>query len=188
MPNYYGPQRFGRDGETLHLGLALLRGEEDDPQSVPEKARPVRGPIGSVQSYLAQRLRDGLLRRSCPATSCARSRSAACSSPRTSRQSRSRFDAREIVTAGPIFGRKTFAAEADAAQREQAALSAFGLTETSFNGFGKLLQGTRRHNLVYLDDLAADVEPDGVRLSFTLPAGSYATVLLREIMKGRGAA
>src|SRR5262249_39200278 len=25
LPNYYGPQRFGRDGETLQLGLALLR-------------------------------------------------------------------------------------------------------------------------------------------------------------------
>ena len=25
LPNYYGPQRFGRDGETLHIGLALLR-------------------------------------------------------------------------------------------------------------------------------------------------------------------
>ena len=32
-------------------------------------------------------------------------------------------------------------------------------------------------------DLTATVEPEGVRLAFTLPAGSYATVLLREIMK-----
>ena len=43
--------------------------------------------------------------------------------------------------------------------------------------------GTRRHNLVYLDDLTAEREPDGLRLSFTLPAGSYATVLLAEVMK-----
>jgi tRNA pseudouridine13 synthase len=34
-----------------------------------------------------------------------------------------------------------------------------------------------------VSDLAAALEPDGIRLSFTLPAGSYATVLLREIMK-----
>src|SRR5437867_4499238 len=27
LPNFYGPQRFGRDGETLHWGLALLRQE-----------------------------------------------------------------------------------------------------------------------------------------------------------------
>jgi tRNA pseudouridine13 synthase len=43
--------------------------------------------------------------------------------------------------------------------------------------------GTRRHNLVYVEDLSATREPDGLRLTFTLPAGSYATVLLREIMK-----
>ena len=43
--------------------------------------------------------------------------------------------------------------------------------------------GTRRHNLIYVDDLVAAWEPDGLRLSFALPAGSYATVLLRELMK-----
>ena len=32
--------------------------------------------------------------------------------------------------------------------------------------------------------LAAELEPEGLRLTFTLPAGSYATVLLREVMKG----
>src|SRR5437763_489694 len=31
LPNFYGPQRFGRDFETLTLGLALLRGEPAPP-------------------------------------------------------------------------------------------------------------------------------------------------------------
>jgi tRNA pseudouridine13 synthase len=39
---------------------------------------------------------------------------------------------------------------------------------------------------VYCDDLAAEVESDRVRLTFSLPAGSYATVLLREFMKTDG--
>jgi len=64
-------------------------------------------------------------------------------------------------------------------------LRAHNLGPAAFAGFGKLLLGTRRHNLVYLDDLAAAWEPEGLRLSFTLPAGSYATVLLREVMKAR---
>jgi tRNA pseudouridine13 synthase len=50
-------------------------------------------------------------------------------------------------------------------------------------GFGKLLQGTRRHNLIYIDDLDGVIEADCARLSFTLPAGSYATVLISEITK-----
>ena len=57
------------------------------------------------------------------------------------------------------------------------------LTRDAFTRFGKLLQGTRRHNLFYLSELAAVAEPEGVRLSFTLPAGSYATVVLSEVMK-----
>jgi tRNA pseudouridine13 synthase len=186
LPNYYGPQRFGHDGETLHMGLALLRGEKP--------AKPIRSPflkklaLSSAQSALfnhslAQRFRDGLLRRVLPGDVMCKIPFGGMFVAVDVETEQKRFDAREIVTAGAIFGRKTFAAAGEAAQREQAALSAFELTESSFNGFGKLLQGTRRHNLVYVDDLAADAETDGLRVSFTLPAGSYATVLLREFVK-----
>jgi tRNA pseudouridine13 synthase len=41
--------------------------------------------------------------------------------------------------------------------------------------------------LVYVDDLAASSEEGGLLLTFSLPAGSYATVLLREIMKSPAA-
>jgi tRNA pseudouridine13 synthase len=82
-----------------------------------------------------------------------------------------------------MFGKKTFAADGVAAEREATVLRDTGLTAASFAGFGKLLMGTRRHNLVYVDDITASVESDGLRLTFALPAGSYATVLLREVMK-----
>jgi tRNA pseudouridine13 synthase len=96
-----------------------------------------------------------------------------------------RFDARETVIAGPMFGKKTFPAEGLAADREAAVLKSHNLSPASFAGFGKLVLGTRRHNLIYLDDLAATWKPDGLRLAFTLPAGSYATVLLAEVMKSK---
>jgi tRNA pseudouridine13 synthase len=82
-----------------------------------------------------------------------------------------------------MFGKKTYPAEGVAAEREAAVLRDNGLSPASFGGFGKLVLGTRRHNLVYLDDLAASREPAGLRLSYFLPAGCYATVLLREVMK-----
>ena len=43
--------------------------------------------------------------------------------------------------------------------------------------------GTRRHNMIYIDDLNATPENGGLRATFTLPAGTYATVLLGELMK-----
>ena len=52
----------------------------------------------------------------------------------------SRFDARETVSAGPIFGRKTFPAQDEAATREESVLRDAGLTPAAFQGFGKLVQ------------------------------------------------
>ncbi len=96
-----------------------------------------------------------------------------------------RLEAREIIPAGPMFGRKMFAAAGEAAEREQAVLRDADLTAEAFHGFGKLLSGTRRYTFVYVDDLTAAVESEGIRLSFTLPAGSYATVLLRQLMQSK---
>ena len=59
----------------------------------------------------------------------------------------------------------------------------FGFFGAMGDGFGKLLAGTRRHNLVYVDELSAATESEGLRLTFALPAGSYATVFSREVMK-----
>jgi tRNA pseudouridine13 synthase len=193
LPNFYGPQRFGREGETVLLGLALLRGE---PPPVPASGRRpnLRSPflrklaLSSVQSALfndclGRRLTDGLLRRVLPGDVMSKWPFGGLFVAEDVEREQARFDARETVHTGPIVGRKTFAAAGEAAAREAAVLQAAGLDVSAFHKFGKLLQGTRRHNLVYLDDLVAAVEPEGVRLTFPLPAGSYATVLLRELMK-----
>jgi tRNA pseudouridine13 synthase len=184
LPNFYGPQRFGRDGETATLGLSLLKGE----------AVKVRNPflrklaLSAAQSllfneYLGRRMADGLLRTVLAGDVMAKWPAGGMFTAEDVPAEQSRFDRRETVTAGPMFGRKTFPTKAAAAEREEAILATAGLSRDSFAGFGKLVQGTRRHNLVYIDDLSAIWEASGLRLIFTLPAGSYATVLLREVMK-----
>jgi tRNA pseudouridine13 synthase len=184
MPNYYGPQRFGRDGSTAELGWQCLTGK------APKRIRPFlfRFALSAAQSllfndYLARRVRDGLFRTVIPGDVMAKWPAGGMFVAKDPAAEQPRFDSREIVHAGPMFGKKTFPAEGLAAEREAAVLRDNGLSPASFGGFGKLVLGTRRHNLVYLDDLTAAWEADGLRLSFTLPAGSYATVLLREVMK-----
>jgi tRNA pseudouridine13 synthase len=82
-----------------------------------------------------------------------------------------------------MFGKKMYpATQAEAQIREAQVLVDAGLTQAAFHAFGKLLPGARRRILVYLEDLVAQQEAEGVRVTFTLPAGSYATVLLRELM------
>jgi tRNA pseudouridine13 synthase len=186
MPNFYGPQRFGRDGETVRLGLALLHGEP-----LPRRLNPFlrklalsAGQSALFNHYLAARMTDGVLRRVLPGDVMAKWPFGGMFVAEDVAREQQRFDAHETVPAGPIYGRKLFPAHADAAEREARTLADAGLTTQAFHGFGKLLQGTRRHNLIRIDDLAGTVEPEGVRLTFTLPAGSYATVLLREVSKG----
>jgi tRNA pseudouridine13 synthase len=193
LANFYGAQRFGRQGETVQLGLALLRGEQPPPN--PEGRRPnLRNPflrklaLSAVQSalfnqYLTRRLSDGLLRRVLAGDVMGKWPAGGLFVAEDLDREQARFDRRETVHAGPIFGRKTFAAAGEAADREAAVLSDAGLAASAFGKFGKLLSGTRRYNVVYVDDLSASWEAEGVCLTFTLPAGSYATVLLREVMK-----
>jgi tRNA pseudouridine13 synthase len=193
LPNFYGLQRFGKDGESARLGFALLRREP--PPSSAEGLRPnlrsafLRKFVLSAaqsalfNSYLGRRMADGLFRRVLPGDVMAKWPLGGMFVAEDVAREQERFDQREAVHAGPIFGRKTFAARGEAAEREATLLEQAGLTAAAFQGFGKLVQGTRRHNLIYLDDLSAAFEADGLRLSFFLPAGSYATILLLEIMK-----
>jgi tRNA pseudouridine13 synthase len=193
LPNYYGPQRFGRDGETVKLGLGLLerakQGEQKN-KNAPRSPFLRRLALSAAQSalfnhYLANRLCDGLLHRVLDGDVMAKWPVGGLFVAKDLAREQARFEARETVPAGPIFGRKMFAADSEAAARETATLNAAELAHEDFFGFGKLLQGSRRRNLIYVDDLSAVEETEGIRLSFTLPAGSYATVLLREITKNQ---
>ncbi len=187
LPNYYGEQRFGHEGETVRWGQMLLRGER-----LPRRPTPFlrKLALSAVQSwlfndYLGCRLQEGLFRTVLRGEVLAKWPMGGmflADDPTTEQE---RFDRREIVTAGPIFGYKMFASAGEAARREAETLQRAGLTLDQFRSPGKLLTGTRRHNLIYLDALAIGWEPEGLRLSFHLPAGSYATVLLRELMKTR---
>ncbi len=188
LANYYGPQRFGHQGETVQLGLALLR---DESMPRPRNRFLLRLALSAAQGalfnhYLAQRLRDGLLRQVLTGDVMAKWPVGGLFLAADVAREQARLDAREIVPTGPIFGRKMFAAAQAAAAREAAALAEAQLTSETFFRFGKLLRGTRRHAIIYPEDLAANIDADGARLRFVLPAGSYATVLLREIMKTPG--
>jgi tRNA pseudouridine13 synthase len=193
LPNYYGPQRFGRDGETSHLGFTLLGGparESNSPLKSVGRLSPWlrRLALSAAQSVLfnhclSKRISDGLYRRVLPGDVMSKWPFGGIFVAKDVEIEQARFDAREIVSTGPMFGRKMFESDGQAAQREADVLSEAGLTLKSFFGFGKLLQGTRRKNLIYVDDLQFASVPKGIRLSFSLPPGSYATVLLGEFMK-----
>jgi len=94
-----------------------------------------------------------------------------------------RFDRREIVNTGPMFGPKMKQPLEELANKELQLLEAWGLRSADFERYKKLTQGTRRAYLVWPEELKFTAEPEGLRFQFSLPTGSYATVLLREFQK-----
>lgn len=165
-PNWFGEQRFGARGDNAERGRALVLG-----QALP--GRPIRGRkkrllISAYQAhlfneYLRQRIADG--------------------------QFRAQLEGEVLrggVPSGPIFGWKTRPPDKDtaAAKRELALLTAEGIELTDFKRVGKLALGTRRPIAVELGEPRVTSLPDNaLEVSFDLPAGSYATVVLREIIK-----
>ena len=194
VPNYFGPQRFGRGGETLAAGLTVLRGERS---SLIGRAPPgrrgflLRLAISSTQSavfnhYLATRMADGLLHTVLAGEIMQVVASGGPFWVDDVAREQARFAAREVVPAGPIFGPKMRDARGEAAAREAAALTACGLTRDQFANLGKNALGTRRANVVFLEQIAVTERADGFELRFALPRGSYATVVLREVTKSDG--
>lgn len=96
----------------------------------------------------------------------------------------SRADAFEISPSGPIFGYKMRLPTGDVLALETSLLADEGVRfETFRKVVGIRLPGTRRplRMPMQLHEVSA-ANGEGVRLSFTLPAGGYATVVLEELM------
>ena len=89
---------------------------------------------------------------------------------------------RAFVTA-PLVGTDTELAEGTPGEIEREVLGELALTPADFSLPGAFdSTGTRRAVLVRTR-LDAAVDDDGLRVAFTLPRGSYATVVLREFTK-----
>lgn len=186
LPNFYGNQRFGRAGETLNTGLQLLRGE-----SVRVKGMVRRLAVSAVQSALFNRclmlrMEAKLLHTVLDGEVLQVVASGGPFHVDDVVREQARFEAREVVPAGPMFGPKMKIAQRDGAVREAALLDAAGLSMDQFAAQGKLALGTRRAMLVWPQGLqveAVEGDAEAVRVCFGLPSGSYATGVLRELCK-----
>lgn len=90
----------------------------------------------------------------------------------------------EISPSGPLFGRKSLLAEGAQGATERSLLAEEGITRESFQlKKGLSMDGERRPLRVPVREVSVRSEGDDLSLSFTLPKGSYATSVLREVIK-----
>lgn len=191
LPNFYGRQRFGAEGNNAAVGRALLQGRIDS-EAARRAARDRflrRLCISAWQSrlfnrWLAERIGDGLFARALPGDVMRRLPAGGfftCQDPALDQPRLERF---EISPAGPMFGHRMPPAGGEAAAREARLIEAEGVAPADLARRGRgEAEGARRAARL---PLAVELEPlpGGYAAAFELPAGAYATVALGELVKG----
>lgn len=90
----------------------------------------------------------------------------------------------EISATGPMFGKKMLLPQGAPALLEENILKDAGVERNIFSNSGRFsLDGERRPLRVQLQAPTVAMQDNALLLEFSLPKGSYATTLLREIMK-----
>lgn len=181
VPNYFGEQRFGRDGDNVAQALAMFRGRR--------VAREKRGLLLSAarselfNRVLGARVLDDTWNRPLPGEVWMLDgrRSVFGPEPLTDDLLR-RLDAFDIHPTGPLWGRGELRTQDVASAREQSAL-AEGNAPALRRGLEKAgLEQERRALRLRPTGLAWRwLADDVLDLAFTLPAGTYATSVLAEL-------
>jgi tRNA pseudouridine13 synthase len=195
LPNYYGEQRFGRRGDNAELGLRVVRGEVKLAAAGDRFRR--RLVLSALQSHLfnavlAARLAPGGpgLARLLGGEVLQRLDSGGLFVSEDRDTDGARLTRGELVITGPICGpRMVWPKEGSPARAlEHRELERVGVRPESFAAFGRLARGGRRPLSVRVEQTEVeDLGDRALRLRFVLPAGAYASVLLREVSKNEAA-
>jgi tRNA pseudouridine13 synthase len=187
LPNRFGVQRFGVQGDNAEVGRGIVLGGRHE-----EDRFRRRFLISAYQSklfnrYLDLRMEEALLHRVMVGDVMQKTDTGGLFyvAREELAWSQARLEMRHVVPTGPMFGHKMFTPpEGSAAWTfEKRVLDEEGLDPAVFGQFGKLAEGTRRALLARLEGTSARQNGDALTIAFALPSGAYATVLLEEIMK-----
>lgn len=181
VPNYFGPQRFGRDGDNVRAVADWVAG-----QPLP-RAREARAFVYSAarsllfNAVLAARVADGTWNRLRPGERVnlagRNSWFAADAIDDVLLERMARFD---IHPTGPMPGRGE-SVPGEAGDFETAVLAPYEPIVAALAREG--VDAARRALRLQPEGLEYQVEGRCVRLSFALTSGSYATMLVRELFE-----
>ena len=179
LPNYYGEQRTGAEGENIRSGWEILQGRK----RIRDRWLS-RFLVSSYQShlcnrYIAERVNRGLFRRLLLGDVAKKHDTGGLFWVEDDSE-QSRYDAREISFTAPMYGYKMLKPRGEAAALEDEILGRSGVTGEQLRRYH--IKGTRRMGRIF-PDVSYNEVPEGFRLVFILPMGGYATVALREFMK-----
>lgn len=181
LPNYYGPQRFGVEGDNAERGREILltgRG--------PRRRWLRRLLLRSYQSalfntWLVARIRFDWFQRILVGDIAKKRDTGGLFEVEDAEAEQPRFEDDDITYTGPIYGSRVWWASGKPGDLEREVLDQAEVTVDLLDRAH--LDGSRRRARLVLEDLELESHADGLLVTFSLPRGSYATTVLREIMK-----
>jgi len=192
VPNYFGPQRFGRNASNLDRAATMLAGEGRRPK--PEQMRML---LSAARSYLfnavlAERVRQGnwnlaldgevLLLNGSNRQFIAEADDAAITQ---------RIATHDVHPSGPMPGElgRTLQPQRETAELESAVLGQ-GLAKDWVAALIARRAGSERRSLRLIPEAFANkwLDAQTLELTFSLPSGAFATTVVRELMRDVGPA
>ena len=181
LPNYFGEQRFGIDGGNLDVATRLFEGKSDDDQLSQRMA------VSAARSHmfnlvLQQRIQNQTWNQYSPGDVCMLNGSKSFFVPNATDlvDVPSRMQCFDIHPTGLMFGKGDLHVTEKVGELEQGIIEQESLFAKGL--MGRNLPMERRALRVKLHDFTYQVTPESIHLSFMLPAGSYATSVVREII------
>lgn len=180
FPNYFGVQRFGRHGRNLVDAERWLN------RGCPR----IKGPkflVSVIQSaiynaWLGERMRNEGLDRVVEGDLLKKRETGGLFVSQDVAADQPRIQRAEVDVCGPLFGPKMKAAGQIAANREMKWVEQLDLSDSARRTMAKFGAGGRRVARVQPQELSFEYQSGQVEVSFTLPSGCYATVLLAELI------
>ncbi len=187
VPNYFGEQRFGHEGGNLVKGQALLAG------TLKERQRHKKGLyISALRSWLfnqviSARIEQGVWNSILPGDVLMLNGSQSCFVANDEADLAQRLKQGDLHLTGPMWGRGELMTREEAQAFETAVVAPWQEICAGLEGLG--LNQERRSLRLVPQELNAEVEAEGQwRLEFELPAGAFATSVLRELCQWHNAA
>ncbi|ABL99247.1 tRNA pseudouridine(13) synthase TruD [Shewanella amazonensis] len=178
VPNYFGEQRFGHDGGNLVKARQMFEGRKvKDRNKRSLYLSAVRSELfNQVASARLARFGTAPIEGDCVMLSGSRSFFTAESWDDSLNK---RLAEQDIQLSAPLWGRGEQLAKGDAAALESSVLAAYELERNGLEKEG--LTQERRALLLRPEQLSFKLDGDALTLDFCLPAGAFATSVLREL-------
>jgi len=180
IPNYFGEQRFGRDGENVRKATQWFKGE------FKVKSRSTRSIyLSAARSWifnhiLSERIKNGTWNTAVQGDVFMLDGSKSCFSEDIDDEIIQRLQGQKLHITGALWGRGDIGSKNKTAELENKIASEF---KTLCEGLEKhgLKQERKALRLNVKDLNCTLVDKDVFSLTFSLPAGAYATSVLSEI-------